>query len=446
MTDRGVVRGRIDRDGRLTIADRPLAELNARAGGMLGEPLALPSLAMLTRLAGRLNVLIARAVTLADGDRDLTLWVRAAPGADGVDLALAGWRERPAWTPAPALAADADADAEEGGGWRWRTDAALRLTRVSPAAGARLGFDAAGSLGEPLTRLFRLGEGGDGSVRMLAAAAQRQAFAGQPATVRGPGTAVTLAAEPLRDRTGRFAGYEGRAEEAPPPPAAPPALSADFTGRLERALRGPLGRIVAHADSIHAAADGPLDGPYLDYAADIASAARHLLALVDDLADLEAIERPDFAVAAEPVDLADVARRAAGLLAVRAADSGVTIERPAADAVLPARGEFRRVLQVLVNLIGNAVRYSPEGGTVWVRVAGDGDRACVVVADAGRGIAAEDQARIFDKFERVDRSEPGGSGLGLYIARRLARAMGGELTVDSAPGAGARFVLALPAE
>ena len=71
--------------------------------------------------------------------------------------------------------------------------------------------------------------------------------------------------------------------------------------------------------------------------------------------------------------------------------------------------------------------------------------ASAIVADQGKGIAVEDQARIFGKFERVDASEPGGNGLGLYIARRLARAMGGDLTVESAPGEGARFTLTLPA-
>ena len=107
-------------------------------------------------------------------------------------------------------------------------------------------------------------------------------------------------------------------------------------------------------------------------------------------------------------------------------------------------GEFRRALQVLVNLIGNAVRYSPPGGMVWIRLEREGEMACVIVADQGKGIAAEDQERIFEKFGRVDPNEPGGSGLGLYIARRLARAMGGEITVDSAPGMGARFVFTLP--
>ncbi|MCY1177426.1 Non-motile and phage-resistance protein [compost metagenome] len=183
---------------------------------------------------------------------------------------------------------------------------------------------------------------------------------------------------------------------------------------------------------------------YADYAADIASAGRHLMGLVDDLVDLQAIERPDFVVAKEAIDLADVARRAAGLLQVRASEAKVRIDRPSLGETLAATGEFRRALQVLVNLIGNAVRYSPPDGMVWVRAEREGTVAAVIVADQGKGIALEDQARIFEKFERVDPREVGGSGLGLYIARRLARAMGGDVTVDSAPGQGARFVFTLP--
>ena len=99
----------------------------------------------------------------------------------------------------------------------------------------------------------------------------------------------------------------------------------------------------------------------------------------------------------------------------------------------------------MVNLIGNAVRYSPEGGVVSVTVTRTGSMAEAVVADQGKGIAPQDQERIFEKFERVDPSEVGGNGLGLYIARRLARAMGGDLTVESTPGDGARFTLTLPA-
>ncbi len=255
---------------------------------------------------------------------------------------------------------------------------------------------------------------------------------------------------PRADANGQFAGFDGAARDLSPGdvPAQPDEVASDlpdgFSRRIGRALRDPLGRIIANADSMSAQADGPLRDDYVAYAADIASAGRHLLGLVDDLEDLSAIERADFAVAVEDLDLADVARRAAGLLAVRAAQGDVRIERPSFDEAMPASGEFRRVLQILVNLIGNAVRYSPPGGTVWILLERDGDDACVIVGDQGKGIAPADQERIFAKFGRVDPTEAGGSGLGLYIARRLARAMRGDILVDSAPGQGARFVLMLP--
>ncbi len=260
-----------------------------------------------------------------------------------------------------------------------------------------------------------------------------------------------LAGVPLIDGSGRFAGFRGSAtaELAPQhdigPQAPPPSDIPAFSERLDKALRAPLDHIIRNAEAINARLEGPLTDDYATYASDIASAGRHLLGLVDDLVDLQAVERPDFAPEAEEIDLADVARRAAGLLSVRAADKNVRIDMPDDDERLPATGDFRRALQILTNLLSNAVRYSPDGGMIWIRVEQEDDLACVVVADQGKGIAPDDQDRIFAKFERVDASEPGGSGLGLYIARRLARAMGGDITVDSAPGQGARFVLALPA-
>jgi signal transduction histidine kinase len=254
---------------------------------------------------------------------------------------------------------------------------------------------------------------------------------------------------PLIDGAGRFAGFRGAAsaviEEVPQgdEPDAPRDGSA-FGERLDQALRTPLAHIIDNAERLRAQPEGPLRRDYAGYADDIASAGRHLLALVDDLVDLQAVERPDFRPDADDLDLADLARRAAGLLAVRGSDRGIRIDAPGSDEVLPATGDFTRTLQILMNLITNAVRYTPEGGQVWVRTEQEGDLAAIIVADQGKGIAEEDQDRIFGKFERVDPTEPGGTGLGLYIARRLARAMGGDISVDSAPGQGARFTFTLP--
>jgi len=411
-----ILHARLDREDRLIDADEGFGAINERAGGSRGHVLAVPQFNTLVRLARRLRILISRGVTIADGEIDLDCWIKATPGDGGTSLAVSVLRERPAWRTPTSANTVAALPPPPGADWQWEVDAELRVTRIDEQAGARHGFDAV---------------------------AERIDFDRQVATIRESGVRVTLAASVRRDPLGGFDGFVGGTYLVDEQPVEP--VVETFNARLDQVLRGPLGRIVANADTINAGMDGVLDPHYVDYAADIASAGRHLLGLVDDLVDLEAIEREDFTVEDDAIDLADVVRRAAGLLQVRAANAGVTIDRDGLDGALPARGEFRRTLQILVNLLGNAVRYSPEGATVWLRAQRDGERAVVIVADQGKGIAEADQARIFEKFERVDASEAGGSGLGLYIARRLARAMGGDLTVDSAPGMGARFLLWLPA-
>ncbi len=447
------VTGRVDAEGRLIAADPQLAALNARAGGGDGGMLSVPQIAALARLARRLGITISRAAIAADGECDIDLWVRAEPAGDEVALSITGWAERPAESPTldPAeretdfLRASAD--------WTWETDETLRLTALSAGAAGAIGRAPSELLGKQLTRLFRFRESEDGSLPLLAALAEHAGFQGQAAELRaGRKGRYLLSGVPLIDGMGRFAGFRGavvsqNGETAPPAPGKPAEAAKEpgaFGKRLDQALRAPLGHIVDNAEKLRAQPEGPLRRDYAGYAADIAAAGRHLLSLVDDLVDLQAIERADFVPDVEPLDLADAARRAVGLLAVRAAERDVRVDGPGDEEILPATGDFTRTLQVLMNLITNATRYSPEGGQVWIRTEREGDLAAVIVADQGKGIAAEDQRRIFDKFERVDPNEPGGTGLGLYIARRLARAMGGELSVDSAPGQGARFTFTLP--
>jgi signal transduction histidine kinase len=448
------VTGRVDAEGRLVAADPPLAELNARAGGGEGGLLSVPQIAALARLARRLGITISRAAIAADGDEDIDLWVRADPAGEEVELSITGWSARPAQSATLEAPAERETDfLRAAADWTFETDDALRLTGLSGAAAASIGRPTAELVGKQLTRIFRFREGEEGALPILTGLAEHRRFEGQVAELRaGRKGRYILSGVPLIDGMGRFAGFRGaavslRAEDvaaaAGSRPTAPPRSSA-FSERLGQALRAPLSYIVDHAERLRAQPEGPLRRDYTGYASDIAAAGRHLLSLVDDLVDLQAIEGPDFRPEAEAVDLADIARRAAGLLSVRAADRNVRIDGPGAER-LPATGDFTRALQVMMNLIGNAVRYSPDGGQVWIRLEREGDLAAVIVADQGKGIAAADQERIFDKFERVDPSEPGGTGLGLYIARRLARAMGGDIAVDSAPGQGARFSFTLPA-
>jgi len=446
------VHGRVDGEGRLLAADEALAGLHARAGGEPGGPLAIPQLAALARLSRRLGIPIARMVLAADGERDLDLWVRARPENGDVTLAIAGWSRRPPAPPLEARPPDAPehdflrAEAD----WVWETDASLRLLALSSEGVAELAQDGAPPpLGEALTRLFVLEEAEEGGLPLLEALAGRKPFADQLVTLRGSEQRYRLAGNPLTDPAGAFTGFRGGGFAVPDPlapaaqPAEPAPASDAFARRLDTALRAPLNRIVASAETIREQEEGPVRADYGGYAVDIASAGRHLLGLIDDLVDLEAVERADFTVEPDTLDLADVARRAAGLLSVRADDRRITIERPSEGETMPAVGDFRRVLQIMVNLVSNAVRFAPEGSTVRVSVERRGATAAAVVSDEGRGIPPSERERVFAKFERLSAVEPG-SGLGLYIARRLARAMGGDLFFEDQSAPGARAVLVLP--
>lgn len=437
-----VARAILDGENRILSADPPIELLHMRAGGGAHDRLAVAPIATIAQLARRLGIAVSRRMVVADDEGDLDLWVQARPETGQIRLSVSGWRDRDAWKPSatpPEFAAT-------GADFRWETDAALRL--ISLSSGTRHGFDATALLGQPLHALFVFDTAAGG--RLLA---DPVPLDGQGARLRPTDAPVRLSAAIRHDAMGGIAGLIGAAflvdeagedVETVSPGTLP--LTESFTNGLDRALRTPLARIVANADSIAAQGDGPVAATYADYASDIAHAGRHLMGLVDNLVELQAIEQPDFRLAAMPMDLADVARRAAGLLGVRAETAGVTIQRPAITETLGAIGDFGRSLQILINLIGNALRYSPRGGEVVVTAERDGDAALVRVVDQGKGIAPEDQVRIFEKFERVDPTEPGGNGLGLYIARRLARAMGGDLSVDSVPGEGATFTFRLRAQ
>ncbi|WP_326521570.1 sensor histidine kinase [Sphingomonas abietis] len=448
------VHGLVDGDGRLIAADPALADLHARAGGERGGPLAVPQLAALARLVRRLAIPVSRAVIAADGAEDLDLWVRAKPEGSDVALAIVGWKHRAAAAGLPNIrtsSRDADFVRAEAD-WTWETDATLRLSSLSAEGMKALDGDTAGPvLGDALTRLFVLEEGPDGGPPLLDALADQKGFEDQRVTLRGSTRRFRLVGVPLIDPTGRLTGFRGGGFAVPDepepvldiPPAANDAKSA-FARRLETALRVPIHRIVATAEQIREQDEGPVRADYNAYAGDIAHAGRHLLGLIDDLVDLEAVERADLDVEQEVLDMADLARRASGLLSVRADDKDMRIEQPDLIEKIAAIGDFKRALQVMVNLVGNAVRYGPAASTVRVTTEARGGAVAVIVADQGRGIDPKNQELVFAKFERLGAREPG-SGLGLYISRRLARAMGGDIAIESGAGEGARFVFTLPA-
>ena len=460
MSAGAAILARATSDGadRLITADEPLAGLQLRCGGELPGTIAIPALLETVRKARNYGLKLARPISASDGHDVITAWVEVEPLAapdQGCTIILRNWQAAPLPPEDLAESARRRASIDRAvADLSARLDAGQRLLAAESDAADLADLTAAmqGGTGQPWTDFVFI-EGNhhrqplhwrllDGAVVRVAGSERSWRVTLLPQEVPGSepnGFELLLCADvPLA-----LAGPPFVNETASHRPSNSPGL----VGRdIAPVLRQPIARIIANAETIRTRLAGPLAEEYSRYAADIAAAGQHLLALVEDIADLEVVDAEDFSTAPDRIDLADVARRAAGILGVRAAEQGISIDAPKLGEGLPAIAEFRRVLQVLLNLVGNAIRYSPANSQVWIRLEDEGSRARVIVADQGPGLSADQQARVFEKFERLGRSDEGGSGLGLYISRRLARAMGGDLTVESAPGQGARFTLEVPAD
>jgi signal transduction histidine kinase len=432
------VLGRIDKMGRLVAADPQLEALQRQAGATLGQKLAIPQVAAVAQLARKLGSAVTRSAVAASADHDIEMWVEATPEGDEIALALQGWAERAPAAPrlASLLGGTSEADSPDSHN-EWVADEELRLISLSPELAEHLGVDVGEVAGQPLTRALRLIENENGEMPLISALAGRRGFADQSASSRTDETRrLTLNGEVVTSTDGSFAGFRGTALlERPAEAQVAPSKSTDFDQALEEVLRSPIDRIIESAERIVERVDGPLRSDYASYGNDIAAAARHLLSVVRSMS-----EEP--AHAHRPIDLSALAAEAVVLLESLAEERGVTIE-PQAISSLPANGQEPAVIQILVNLIGNAIRHSPEGSTVRLAFDQTAGTASVIVSDEGRGIEPADQQRIFERFERAH-TEEGGTGLGLAISRRLARSMGGDVTLESAPGQGARFTLTLP--
>jgi hypothetical protein len=444
-----LARARTDAEDRFVEADEPLAGLQYRCGGELPGKVAIPQLLETVRKARTLGLKLARTVTAIDGEETVRAWVEVTPGdpeSGGCSITVGAWNAspRPAESEEAAAARRVEIDRQ----------IAELTARLDPAQ-RTISVEVHAPDLETLARQMREDQGRQWSDYVtFPDLAHRQPLHwrwidGARCFAPGSDRSWTVTLVPLGQPAPGSAGFELLlVADTPLPASGPPVVEtspvpSELGAVLTPVLRQPIARIIANAETIRARLAGPLADDYSSYAADIAAAGQHLLSLVDDLSDLEAVEADDFTTAEERIDLADVARRAVGILGVRARTRNITLIAPADDEHVPANGEFRRVLQVLLNLVGNAIGYSPSGSTVTLHAETSNGRASITVGDSGPGLTAEQAGKVFNQFERLGRSGDGGSGLGLYISRKLARAMGGDLTVESTPGEGARFTLDL---
>jgi signal transduction histidine kinase/ActR/RegA family two-component response regulator len=226
----------------------------------------------------------------------------------------------------------------------------------------------------------------------------------------------------------------------------------DFLSRMSHEMRTPLNAIVGMAEIARLSAADDRSAASFDT---VNQASRHLLGIINDILDMVKIDAGDFALSAQPFNLRAAIDAAVSAASLSASQKRQTFSAEVADD-LPdlAVADERRLKQLLGNLLSNAVKFTPEAGEIALRVKTLGDTGgkctlCLEVSDTGVGISEELQRRLWLAFEQSDNSitrAHGGTGLGLPIAKRIAELMGGDITVESAPGRGARFICRVQVE
>jgi PAS domain S-box-containing protein len=223
-------------------------------------------------------------------------------------------------------------------------------------------------------------------------------------------------------------------------------MKSDFVTTVSHQLRAPLTSIYGFAETLlrRDVLFGEAEREtFLGY---IASEAQRLTSIVDTLLSIARLEAGDLHVELVPTDLRDVVSEAVTSVQQGAEVNGHRFVLDLPDEPLAASADREKLGQILMNLLDNAVKFSPNGGTVTVEAHRRAGRVEVRIVDEGQGIPEDERERIFSKFHRVDSAPRGqsGAGLGLFIARGLVRAMGGRIWVDSAEGGGSSFAFELP--
>jgi signal transduction histidine kinase len=256
-------------------------------------------------------------------------------------------------------------------------------------------------------------------------------------------------AKVVRDLTERRAAQERRVADARriAEAEARSRAKSEFLATLSHELRTPLNAIGGYVDLLALGVRGPLSRQQTEDMDRIRRNQQHLLGLINDLLNFSRIEAGVVTYDVAPVSLSEVAAAVRPMIEPQAASKDLELEWNVSDPALVALADAPRVEQILLNLLTNAVKFTPKGGRITVSAGSEGAQVTLSVTDTGIGIHADQLERVFEPFVQVGRSlsdGPEGTGLGLAISRDLARAMEGDLTVSSQPGEGSTFVVALP--
>jgi signal transduction histidine kinase len=316
--------------------------------------------------------------------------------------------------------------------------------RVADLTGADLGFPAVAGDSSEIEIIRRGGSGVTAELRVV--------------ETEWDGERVQLVS--LRDVTDRKSAEERAAQLererlARAEAEASSHAKSEFLATMSHELRTPLNAVIGYAGILDLGIAGSLSREQQKHVERIRDSARHLLGLVNEVLDLAKVEGGRLSVHSRAATVASAIDAALALVHPAAEARGIALSAPCNSAIL-YEGDDDRVRQILLNLLTNAVKFTSAGGKVTVecdvvwrpdpsaRLAGGGPLVCIRVIDTGVGIPKDHIASIFDPFVQVERGHTrssDGSGLGLTISRRLARLMGGDLTVRSEPGKGSTFTV-----
>jgi PAS domain S-box-containing protein len=223
---------------------------------------------------------------------------------------------------------------------------------------------------------------------------------------------------------------------------------AKFLSMMSHDLRTPLTAVSGLGDLLAVGAYGPITEEQQDALRRMKEAGRELLRMINDILNFAQLEHGHVEVRPVPVKVADALARAEVLVRLRVESSGLSLRFSGCEAEVVS-ADADKLQQILLNLLTNAIKFTPRGGTISVSCERDGAVVRIRVADTGIGIPPDQLPNVFEPFvqleEQPEDETQRGVGLGLAISRDLARAMGGELTADSVPGEGSVFTVELPA-